>query len=893
MSGTAPNDSRPVAGGLLVAGVFGGAIAGAGTGAIDAVWSWSELSQFLPGFGGKLRLLLYLASAYALVGALLGPIVLATARVYWRWTRLGDVVRFGLREHRAARKRDPRDALAGLSLVLAGVPITAAVLGATYAVAVRDLARRQHRELAIAVAMLAALAALAAAVMLSVLAGRAVESGLRRLARNPRLLRALSSPLAPVVAAGALAAVAGAVALFLTADTLKLVRLRPYGTAVCAAVLVWPSLRLGSRIAARLRNGHRAIAAGGAAANVLVVAVVALLAGASQSVVKAADHYSGLGGAFKRALRSLVDFDGDGYSPILGGGDCDDSDPTVHPGAVEIPDDGIDQNCIGGDATVARNPDDVAFAPVPDTLPHNPNILLITIDTLRADHVGAYGYERPTTPAIDALGAGGAVFENAWAHAPSTRYSVPAILTGRYPLAVDYDMSVWWPALDPRATTIAETLAGLDYHTGAILNYRYFDPQRRMDQGFDEYDNENARLHSGRDPATTKGSSSREQTDKAIAFLERNAHRKFFLWVHYYDPHYTYERHPGTESFGDADIDVYDHEIRFTDDHIGRLIAELGQRGLYDKTVIAVTGDHGEGFGEHGVDKHGYHLYAAQTKVPLIIRAPGSQPVRVAMPAGHIDLLPTLTNLAGGRASTEMQGRSLVDVIAGNAPDRDRWVFQQLSYENNNEMRAGANQRCHIIYNVSPQNTWELYRIDTDPNETRDAIDDPGPCSGARAELERWYDHSEIPPRAAEALLPGRPDIAAPLDVEFGSAARLLAVDIPDAPVRPGESVDVTFTWEARGSLPDDWKVFLHFEAPGGDRFIGDHAPERPFAWWRAGQFIRYTHTVTVPRAARRGDYVMWMGLFKGNDRQPASAPDARVRVRDDRASVGVVRVQR
>src|SRR5688572_11208812 len=123
---------------------------------------------------------------------------------------------------------------------------------------------------------------------------------------------------------------------------------------------------------------------------------------------------------------------------------------------------------------------------------------------------------------------------------------MPAILTGRHPSEVAWDMRVWWPALQPENHTIAELLKERGFTTGAILNYHYFDRVRRMDQGFDVYDNANARLHSGHDPASTRGSSSREQADAAIRFLDANAGKRFFLWVHFYDPHYEFEPHPGT-----------------------------------------------------------------------------------------------------------------------------------------------------------------------------------------------------------------------------------------------------------------------------------------------------------------------------------------------------------
>ena len=302
--------------------------------------------------------------------------------------------------------------------------------------------------------------------------------------------------------------------------------------------------------------------------------------------------------------------------------------------------------------------------------------------------------------------------------------------------------------------------------------------------------------------------------------------------------------------------------------------------------MIVVTGDHGEGFGEHGVELHGYHLYAPQTRVPLIIRVPGLAGRRAATPAGHIDLLPTLVNLAGGAPSPDMMGRSLVDVLAG--ADVPRTVFQQLSYEGNHEMRGGVDARCHVIYNVSPDTSWEVYRIDTDPLETHDLAGDDDECAGVRAEVARWYDAEQIPQGAGEALLAARPAIAAPLDADLGDAVRLLAVDAPGH-VRPGDALALTWTFAARGRVAPTWRVFVHVEGPGRGFFNGDHRPVRPFEWWRAGQYIRYTTSVIVPRSAASGHYTVWAGLFDAGRRAPARAP--RARVVDDAVAVAELEV--
>lgn len=738
--------SRPFAS-VLGTGALAGLLAGLAAGAIDAAWSWAPAVQFVAGLVGQLRFVGFSAAIAGGAGLVAGLVVAAAILVVMRGTRLGDLARFAFAEHAARRQRDPRDAVVGLSLILAGLPVAAACLVVAYRIAMAFLANRHSIPLEVSVAMVASITAIAAAVPLAFVAARPVEFALRGLVR---WVPSLASVWAPFVAIAVLVVATVTAWAYLEWTTVRLLHLRGAAVAGLAAVLALPCYAVASRIAIRIGPTRPSLHRGAWIAGVIALAWAVLAAGNSPSVIKAATAYTGLGGPIARSLRTAFDRDRDGYSRFLGGGDCDDSNPTVHPGAREIAGDGIDQNCTGADAPAPEpSHSDAGFVPVPPQVPRDFNIVLVTIDTLRADHVGTYGYAKPTSPTIDALAAGGTVFEAGWAHAPSTRYSMPAILTGRLPLDVFYDMSIWWPGLATHATTIAEALQPLGFVTGAITNYDYFDRSRHMDQGFAEYDNENRVLHSGvagAGPERTRGSSSKQQTDKAIGFIDRHAAERFFLWVHYYDPHADYEPHAEVPSFGSDEVARYDGEIRFTDLHLGRLFDELKAKGLYDRTVVVITGDHGEGFGEHGVTRHGYHLYAAQTKVPLIIRVPGLPPRRATTPAGHIDILPTLVNLAGGRPAAEMMGHSLVDVLAG--ADRPGIVFQQLSYENNHEMRGGADARCHVIYNVSPETSWEIYRIDRDPGELHDLADDSDAgCDTTRRAVEHWYDASAVAKR--------------------------------------------------------------------------------------------------------------------------------------------------
>jgi arylsulfatase A-like enzyme len=736
---------RPI-GDVLGTGTLAGAIAGLTAGAIDAVWSWAPARQFLPHLPTRLRFVSYTALSYCSTGLVIGCVATLVLLVLSRATRLGDVARFVVAYHRERQVTDPRDTTGGLSLVIAGLPIVVAMLDIAYRTTLPLVATRHEMRLVVVVAMASAVGALVIAIPLMFVVARPIERLLSKLV--PRF-SPLASVWAPFVAAAVLVTLGLGVWAKLEWETAKLLPLRAPLVAVlgCAlAIVAWrPAGYANSKIRALPRRyWHVAVWT----AKLLVLFLLVLASGGSAAVIKAENAYTGLGGPIAHTIRRAFDRDHDGFSSVLGGGDCDDSDPKVHPGAPEIAGDGIDQNCLGGDATGRPLVDETKFVAVPDSVPKDFNILVITIDTLRADHLGMYGYKRPTSPNLDAVAAQGTRFANGWAHAPSTRYSMPAILTGRLPLDVYYDMSLWWPGLDPKATTIAEYLQPLGFFTGAITNYEYFDKKRHMNQGFSEYDNEDARLHqpvAGKGPEETTGSSSQQQSDKAISFVDRHADQRWLLWVHYYDPHAAYVAHEdakGWKRFGTDDEAQYDGEIEFTDLHLGRLLQELKDKGLYDKTVIVVTGDHGEEFGEHGFKNHGYHLY--ETKVPLVIRVPGLPGQVAQTAAGHIDIIPTLVNLAGGQRGPDMMGRSLVDVLASTNNDVTRTVFQQLSFENNNEKRGGVDGRCHVIYNVSPDPSWEVYDLTTDPNEQHDLSDDDTACKATRDSFVHWYDNSTV-----------------------------------------------------------------------------------------------------------------------------------------------------
>ena len=641
------------------------------------------------------------------------------------------------------------------------------------------------------------------------------------------------------------------------------------------------------------------------AAGVAVAVLVALGASEAEPARKAVSR-AGLAGPVLALGRRALDRDGDGYARLLGGGDCDDGDSSVHPGVLDFPDDGIDQDCDGKDASVsvlAPPP----FAPVPEAVPRDLNLLLVTIDTVRADHLGCYGYGRPTSPALDGLAGESALFVNGWAHAPSTRYSMPAIATGRWPSAITWDESIWWPRIGAKVRTLAEDLKAAGYMTAAFYSFDYFSPgdRRGFERGVDLYRADRASLHRAvNGPVESRGSSSREMADDTIAFLESHQSGKFFLWVHFYDPHLSYEPHDEVPSFGTTRLDLYDGEIRFTDLHLGRVLARLRELGLWDRTALVVTGDHGEGFGEHGVTEHGFDLYAAQTKVPFIVRVPGLPARKVQAPAGHVDIAPTLLNLARAGTDPAFLGRSLVGDLAGgpaagSAPPPPSSaaplastgpsgslgprVFQEVTSERGKK-RALVTEDWHVIWNWTPENTTECYDLRRDPFERHDVWGrraEGAGCGALKSELQGLVSALSVTPEVAARLKASvfpagapapRPAVA--LGARFGELVSVVGYSSSAPVARPGSEVEVTLLFESLQPVTGGWRFFFHVMGPAGLFRNLDHVPvDGAFAVdaWRKGQRILDRIKIAFPPGTPPGDYRLIAGLYRGAERLPVS----------------------
>src|ERR1700687_3355567 len=280
-----------------------------------------------------------------------------------------------------------------------------------------------------------------------------------------------------------------------------------------------------------------------------------------------------------------------------------------------------------------------------------PSVILITIDTLRADHVGCYGAQSVKTPTLDALAHDGIVFERAISQVPLTWPSHAVILTGTYPFQNGVQDFTGQP-LAPQFRTVSQAFQHAGYATGAVVSAFVLDRSWGLARGFDFYDDAfSAETFQKKDIGLVDRRAG-ESVDHAIAWLKKTPRRPFFLWLHLYDPHSPYD--PPEPYRSEYRNHPYDGEIAYADHELGRLISWLRQNKLYDSSLIVALSDHGESLGEHGEDEHGFFLYNATVHVPLIVKPPagsGLSPGRRREPVETASVAPTLLQLAMPRSS--------------------------------------------------------------------------------------------------------------------------------------------------------------------------------------------------------------------------------------------------
>lgn len=389
-----------------------------------------------------------------------------------------------------------------------------------------------------------------------------------------------------------------------------------------------------------------------------------------------------------------------------------------------------------------------------------PNLLLVVVDTLRADRLGSYGWHEPTSPHVDGLAREGVLFEQLHAQVPQTQPSFATLLTGTYPVTHGVRGNGLF-ALPQQATTLAELLHDAGYRTGAVVGGFPLDARFGLGQGFDDYLDEmkssapmrglrvgadGRRLWAGHSVGNFE-STAVQVADQAVHWLEQLRERPFFLMVHFFDPHHEY-RPP--EPFAHRFSHPYAGEVALVDRELGRLLGTLDTLGLAEDTLVVFTADHGECLGEWGRHNHQQYVTEATVHVPLVLRLPGVLPagLRVRGLARTVDLLPTLLDLLGLPLPPWVQGRSLRGAIAAGETDVPFTYFEtqwgRLEGSSGVTRQGVSDGRWKLVRAEAPARpghparvSLELFDLSRDPEETRDvAARYPEQLRRLSAELE-------------------------------------------------------------------------------------------------------------------------------------------------------------
>lgn len=447
-------------------------------------------------------------------------------------------------------------------------------------------------------------------------------------------------------------------------------------------------------------------------------------------------------------MTPLSDRDDDGYLGLFDGQDCDDSDPEIRPMARDYPDNGIDENCDGEDASEEGN---TLALGEPELFPFEGartyNVIWIMVDALRADHLHSYGYKRSVSPNIDRLAEESLLFQNAICQYPSTGISIPSMLTGRYPEYMRWGKpsrkSEYILLKDNRG--LPQTLKDAGYNTEAYVSGWV----HKNIKGLNRYFQKLVALYPHDEWKEWVRNSSPIAATQAVAAVERLRQKDspFFLFVHFEDPHEPYVNHdaPG-KTFGKSTIDKYDSDINWTDLWVGFFLEYIQQQGLMDDTIIVLCSDHGEEFDDHGKGFHGHQIYQESIHVPLLVRVPEVEPRVIETRVALVDIVPTILDLLGIEEGRDaLQGISLLRT-AFEERDNRRPIFSMLADREETPTKrekAVLWSKYKLIYDMNTDEV-EFYNLEKDPGEKKDLAPDEPPRMNRLLEfLEGYLDASD------------------------------------------------------------------------------------------------------------------------------------------------------
>ena len=488
-----------------------------------------------------------------------------------------------------------------------------------------------------------------------------------------------------------------------------------------------------------------------------------------------------------------------------------------------------DSPSIGGETRETNRESLAAAAP----RQKKPNLILITLDTVRADALGSYGQTRQPSPHIDRIGEEGVIFENAMATNPETLPSHASIFTGRWPHRHGVRANAGF-ILPNSEVTLAEILQQAGYRTAAEIAAPVLRKETRITQGFTHQRGAFSRnvmlkdvpvQHDAEKPKTR---SAADITNRGLEFMQRYGQEPFFLWLHYFDAHNPYH---APKSFRDQFPEsLYHAEVAYTDAQIGRLLQGLAELGLDKNTIVMLTSDHGEGLNEHGEPTHSYFVYNTTMRVPLIIRAPdriqGGK--RISSLARTIDILPTALELLEVDPPDDLDGSSLIPLIVNDETPHTRSAYGEATRFaatfNLPTLRYLRQGDWKYIHKTNP----ELYNVSKDPDETINLVERyPDRVSAMREELETLLEtqptqassaQAEIDAQvAAELIALGYVAHAPRMEIEAGESPLDLYGADPNSLVKSAESVAVAMGFLRRERPQDALDLLepIRNQAPG------------------------------------------------------------------------------
>ncbi len=417
-----------------------------------------------------------------------------------------------------------------------------------------------------------------------------------------------------------------------------------------------------------------------------------------------------------------------------------------------------------------------------------PNVILITIDTLRADRLGCYGYRQVQTPNIDALAVDGIRIRTTVAQVPLTLPSHATILTGAYPMFHGVRDNVGY-RLDNAKTTLAEMLKPYGYHSAAFVGAYVLNSRFGLNQGFDRYDDQiqGAKKEGGIVNLNEIERRAGEVIDRTIAWLDVSARGPFLAWVHLFDPHDPYDPPAPFRTVYSAR--PYDGEIAYVDEQVGRLVSFLKSRKLYDDSLLVVVSDHGEAFGEHREFTHGYYVYDTTLLVPLIVKLPrqAHKGRVVERQVRTIDIVPTILQVVEIARPPDVQGSGMLGLMLGRPVQWPREAYAETYYPLQfgwSPLRSLRQEEIKYIAAPKP----ELYDLTRDAGETSNGIARNAALAGSLksrlAELEAAFSDKSPAKQSAVTLKPDELERLAALSY-VGGAVRGLAftsgfAELPD-----------------------------------------------------------------------------------------------------------------